>query len=296
MDITMDTSLQRVKAGKNLGFLFEDDERFSSIGYKVSQAPDKDCFLKSTKLRYNGQLKIIYFVENYQNLSTMITSVPPGTISALFYKLIYVISQIPEYGYISGENLLISPEDIYFDTKTLEPKLVYLPLNADSTVETQMEFENTLRRNLYNAIKDVVHADMSALKSMLTDNSEGLDGLLKQLQKSTNIGDMKNPAGFADGMVLKCSNPNCDMSFQITKDYFTLGRAKDNDAVLNISNMISRKHCSIVKKNRKYYLKDEDSTKGTFLNGKKCQKLIEIPLQNGDIIKIWELSFVVKFI
>lgn len=296
MDVMTDDSLQRVKQGKNLGFLFEEEDKFSAIGFKVSQAPDKSCFLKAAKLRYNGQLKLIYFVENYQNLTTMLASVQTGTISVLLYKLLYAISQLPEYGYISCENILISPDDIYFDSKTLEPKLVYIPVVADNSPEAQRQFETRLRRNLYNAIKSYGQIDIETLKGMLSDTSEGLQDLQKALQKMANISGTKVAAVSDARMILQSKLPQYNLRFEVTKDYFTLGRGKDRDVVLGFSNMISRKHCSILRKNNKYYLMDEGSTKGTFLNGKKCQPMVQTPLADGDTIGIWELSFVVKII
>ncbi len=293
----MNKSIERIKDEKNIGFLFEDEDCFSQVGFKVTQAPDKDCFLKGVKLRYNGQLRLIYFTEEYQSLSTVLPNMQLNTIAVLLCRLVAKILQVPEYGYISYENLLISPEDVFVDQNTLEPKFIYLPINGESNAESKMTFENKLRRNLHGAIRNDGTPACIDFKNMLLETGGGLEGLLKSLQRYANIKDAgSTPKADVKGLRLVCANPNYNVRFDIPGKSFSIGRSKENEGVLPFSNMISRKHCTIVRKNNTYYVVDEQSKKGTMLNGKLCQAGVEVPLKEGDVIKIWELSFTVKYI
>jgi pSer/pThr/pTyr-binding forkhead associated (FHA) protein len=55
------------------------------------------------------------------------------------------------------------------------------------------------------------------------------------------------------------------------------------------SSMISKRHCAILVKNNEVFLHDFDSTNGTFLNDQPIKG--EVPLKNGDVLKVGALSF-----
>lgn len=68
-----------------------------------------------------------------------------------------------------------------------------------------------------------------------------------------------------------------------SKDLIKIGRSEKNDVIIH-SILVSRLHCEITKKTSGWYLKDLDSTNGTFLNGKKV--VGEIKISENDIIGV----------
>lgn len=77
-------------------------------------------------------------------------------------------------------------------------------------------------------------------------------------------------------------NGDSRISCSLDKDEVTLGRDHENDLELFDSN-VSRKHAVIHKKGANYVLTDNNSTNGTFINGKKIKEKI---IKKGDIILI----------
>lgn len=55
------------------------------------------------------------------------------------------------------------------------------------------------------------------------------------------------------------------------------------------SAMISKRHCAVLVKNNKVFLRDFDSTNGTFVNEEPVKG--EVALKDGDILKVGPLSF-----
>jgi sigma-B regulation protein RsbU (phosphoserine phosphatase) len=79
----------------------------------------------------------------------------------------------------------------------------------------------------------------------------------------------------------------------LLKPVFTIGRMVDNDLQV-MSNTASRRHGSIVCENGVYYLIDNDSTSGTFINGKRIKRT---PLNNLDRITLGEVNdYQIQFI
>lgn len=72
--------------------------------------------------------------------------------------------------------------------------------------------------------------------------------------------------------------------FPIGEKEITIGRGEDRDIVVR-DNAVSRKHCRIVLEEDGYYIVDEGSTNGTFVEG---VRITREKLKNGDIIQIGE--------
>ncbi len=73
---------------------------------------------------------------------------------------------------------------------------------------------------------------------------------------------------------------------KITKTPFSLGRSKKATYKFTNDSQVSREHVIITKEDGKYYIKDNNSSNGTFLNGEPLDPLDEYLLNNGDKINI----------
>ena len=79
----------------------------------------------------------------------------------------------------------------------------------------------------------------------------------------------------------------------LLKPVFTIGRMVDNDLQV-MSNSASRRHGSIVRENGVYYLVDNESTSGTFINGKRIKRTA---LHNLDRISLGRVDdYQIQFI
>lgn len=58
------------------------------------------------------------------------------------------------------------------------------------------------------------------------------------------------------------------------------------------SAMISKRHCAVIVKNDQVFLRDFDSSNGTFVNDERIKG--EVQLKNGDVLKVGPLSFKVQ--
>lgn len=290
--------VRRIKEGKNWAYVFEDESRFSQLGHKLMQPKGQDGLLRCARVRYNGRLKLIYFTEDFQSLSHIFTSLQTNGVYAVLYKLLTAILKIRDNGFLSCTNVDISPECIFFDVGTLEPHLIYLPVAADGNEESMPEFEQELRRNLLNGLRSsgggaALEAE-SGLAEMLADSRGGLEGLAAKL--AGGDGSFRHQSGVSGGgtMVLQCVSEGITGGFAVDKDRYIIGRRKENDGVLDFSNSISRVHCSIVRSDGAFYITDEGSRFGTFVNGAPCGKGQFLRLQDGDSVRLANIEFKVK--
>lgn len=72
-----------------------------------------------------------------------------------------------------------------------------------------------------------------------------------------------------------------------------IGRSVDNDIVID-SKLASRRHALIQKIKDDYFIKDVNSTNGTFVNGKKIPAEKYVKLTAGDIITIGNVNLAIS--
>ena len=81
--------------------------------------------------------------------------------------------------------------------------------------------------------------------------------------------------------------------YSLDKDSIILGRQAACDIVIPVTS-VSREHAKIIRADGSYFLHDNESRNGTFLNNNRVDaKLSESPLKNGDRIRICDVEFTV---
>ena len=86
-----------------------------------------------------------------------------------------------------------------------------------------------------------------------------------------------------------------EMQFLIDKDDFLIGRKIDlvNGYIEN-QDVISKIHARIIRVGNNFFIKDEESLNGTYLNDKKINEYDVRPLKIGDIVKLANIEFKIK--
>lgn len=76
-------------------------------------------------------------------------------------------------------------------------------------------------------------------------------------------------------------------------DIITIGRSSDSNIVID-NKLTSRRHAIIQKIKDDYFLKDEGSTNGTFLNGKKVPDGRYFKLNKQDKVTIGNVNLIIS--
>lgn len=282
-------TVSRERQGGNLAYILEDEGLFSQLGYKFLMSQDGKGLLPCAKIRYNGQLKFIYFAESYQNISTIFPQSNYEGVCTILYRFIKELIDVRDNGFLQYENIDIMPESVMVDQKTLEVKLAYLPLSAGAG--KQMGFESLLREYLVFWVKKYAgrlspeRAD--SLSELLMDRQSGLEGLLKALMQDT---DRLEIAGETMKLLLKSRDPRYPLSFQVEKESFWLGRRQDNDGVVDVSKRIGRRHCRLIREKGCFYVIDEGTLNGTYVNAERVGSEKK-ELHHGDVLRLPDIEF-----
>lgn len=289
-DFFEEKGVTRVRENECWSYLLEDEDKFSKSGYKSAQLQLKDCMLKCAVIRFDGQLKFIYFTENYKSLVEVLGTIPSHRVWNVFQKILESIIKVKNYGYLACENIDISPRNIYIDPATFETHLIYVPLVSENSHVGQKNFETSLRRNFLAALRESNNAMLAERESKLLDifnyAGQSMEEMLQAMFQQA--GGSAAPIKKNDSLCLVCNDKRKSFHYVMQKEKILIGRggASESDISFVGSNVVSRKHCSIFKRNGKYYITDEGSTYGTAVNKETCGKGQEIELQDGDVIRL----------
>src|SRR3954462_3106580 len=89
-------------------------------------------------------------------------------------------------------------------------------------------------------------------------------------------------------LVVQTPGKAAGQAISVAAAQFIIGR----DPQCNLrpaSAMISKRHCAVLVKEGRVFLRDFDSTNGTFLNDEPVKG--EVPLKDGDMLKVGPLLF-----
>lgn len=93
-------------------------------------------------------------------------------------------------------------------------------------------------------------------------------------------------------LTLRTDSGEMLQEFVLEKLEFAIGRAPSSDILLSKDKLTSRRHATIRYENSAYFLTDERSANGTFVNGQQLEEKTPYKLQNGDRVAIGEYEMI----
>ncbi|HXR65101.1 MAG TPA: FHA domain-containing protein [Ktedonobacteraceae bacterium] len=102
------------------------------------------------------------------------------------------------------------------------------------------------------------------------------------------VATIENPAH----LTLRTDSGETLQEFVLEKAEFAIGRAPSSDILLSKDKLTSRRHATIHYDHGTYFLTDERSANGTFVNGQQLEEKAPYKLQNGDRVAIGEYEMI----
>lgn len=292
--------IREIECGNNFGYVLEEHKYFVSTDYKVLQNQTSDIFVKCMKMLYNGKIELYYITDDYRPMSTMFAGITPSILINIVVNMFGSIVDVRNNGFLLSQNIDVSWDKIFVEPSTLRVKVVYLPINI-KVFDSYAEFESELRSSLIKLINKVIEETDDKLDKFVLDLSNGSMSIesIYNKYKRWDMPPIQPPRDedadiYQNNTSLKLVAMNAPEYFQITldKDDILLGKKQGIvDAVISFNKMISRKHCRITRNSGNWFLTDEGSANGTFVNGVKLTPYQMVPINKGDIIRMADSDF-----
>lgn len=294
--------ISEITCGNNFEYILKDNAYFVNTDYKVLQSQNNGIFVKCMKMTKNGLIDLYYVTDEYRPMSSMFVGISADTLVNVVVNLFASVIEVRNNGFLACQCIDLSWDKIFVEQNTLKVKLVYLPLNVKA-FDSYAEFESELRSSIVKLINKVIAEVNDRLKQFVLDLCNGSLSLEDVYNKSRNMNVppiIRQESGKPEAQMQRASDSiklvamNAPSYFELTIDRedVLIGKKQELvDKVISFNKMISRKHCKISNINGLYYINDEGSANGTFVNGVKLNPGQKIQINRGDIIRLADSDF-----
>lgn len=287
---------------KNPAYILKNETNFLSTDYKISQNQSDDLFVKCEKVIFNGNIQLFYFIENKVSLCESIEKFSVGEIISVVSSLISQIKKVKENGFLSCQNIDISPNRLFIEPSTKSIKLLYLPLK-DRLFNSSNEFEDELRAMLLEIFENTaiqnepqIHHLIANLKNYSCSINDILNNIIAESPIKNTLKNRIEPAQkITPKLQLVALNTPVNFSITVNKPEFIIGRKQEVvDGYISFNRMIGRIHCKIITQDNQFAVIDLESANGTYLNNIRLQANKISSLKDGDILKLANSEFKVS--
>lgn len=201
------------------------------------------------------------------------------------------------------KKVLLNTKYMYIELSNLHVQLIYMPIEKEFTDCNVCEF-------VQNFISKIRFADMQCvncvdqilhyLDSRLMFSLREFYTFIIELQKEDILKDDID-LGEGETTVLQQMSYNnitpylvrsrTNALIPIEKTEFLVGKSSECDYQIPDNRKVSRKHCSFRISNGECYIRDENSTNHTYVNGKMIQPGFDVMLKNDDYIRMGDEEF-----
>ena len=291
--------ISEVMCGNNFEYILKDSSQFVNTDYKVLQSQNNGIFIKCMKMTRNGLVDLYYVTDEYRPMSSMLVGISPDTLINVIINLFASVIEVRNNGFLACQCIDLSWDKIFVEQNTLKVKLVYLPLSVRA-FDSYAEFESELRSSIVKLADKVITSSNARLDQFVQDLCNGSMSLEDVYNKSRGAEtapivrseerSQMMPGTSANGSIkLVAMNAPSHFELVIDRDDAVIGKKQELvDMVIPFNRMISRKHCRITNRTGIYYINDEGSANGTFVNGVRLNPGQKAQINRGDIIRIPE--------
>lgn len=294
--------ISEVTCGSNFEYILKDNAIFVNTDYKVLQSQNNGIFVKCMKMTRNGMIDLYYVTDEYRPMASMFVGINADTLVNVVINLFASVIEVRNNGFLACQCIDLSWDKIFVEQNTLKVKLVYLPLSVKA-FDSYSEFESELRSSIVKLVNKVITTSNTRLEQFVQDLSNGslsledvynksrgagTSPIIKQEQSSLLMPNLEKTN------VIKLVAMNAPSFFElaIDRDDALIGKKHELvDLVIPFNQMISRKHCRITKVNGAYFINDEKSANGTFVNGVRLNPGQKLQINRGDVIRLADSDF-----
>lgn len=291
--------MHEIACGSNFGYVLSEDVHFISTDYKVLQSQVKDIFVRCLKMLYNGNVFLYYITDAYQPFSVLLTKITPDHFIQISLNIFNDLTKVQNNGFLSSRKIMTSWEKIFIDPVTYKAKLVYLPVDIMLS-DDDVQPENDLRKHLARLAHQYFLMKNERLERFLSDLSDGRVSVRQLCENYASVHTDLSEQPFCIRAV------NAPEPFEILLDkeirlhqepgfgkgQILLGSRREfSDIEIPFNKRISRKHCCVVHNSGGYFIADEGSRNGTFVNNKRLVPHQYEKLQKGMVLRLADSVF-----
>lgn len=292
----------------SISWFFSDNLLFDHIKYQVMKNQMEGRFLPCRLVRYNGNYKLVYMLENLMPMNVYLLKCDGRAAVQAVCEILRTYEEVDNNELLVVEDVDSRTEHIYIDAKQQHIYLLYLPVEGESNASKNYEEQMNLRLRIVNALREGTNRmswEVIELSRLLSDTSIISLGMLEE--KIRGLGALngipsairhgKSGYGIQEGHPKKIRLYSADgeQQFVVDMPHFIMGRNPERaDGVIRGNLSVGRVHCVLLYENGRWFAEDSDSKNGTWVNGRRLMPGERIEIRPDDVLKLANAAFYVQ--
>lgn len=307
------SEIECTESAQNLAFVLSDDSLFFGTGYKVLRSQSEDYFVRCSRSRFNGKIKLVYFTKELTSFGSFLETADSSRAKRAILGVLKAVFSVQSNGFLSLGNVLWGLDTVFLDVATNNPQLVYLPVSLPRANRENLR----AAQEFYRFCDDMLAAcgcidvscgsvckspgydagDLNALRSLI----EGSAFVEKASEARAMQGKGRLQSGGArfDTAALRLvampTAAHKPFAVDVPQGVTVLGKKQSEvDIVIDASTAISRVHCRLEFREGSLSVFDLGSANGTFVDGRRLRKGEGSRLSEGSHLRLADVEFVVE--
>ena len=199
------------------------------------------------------------------------------------------------------KKVLLNTKYMYIELYNMDIQLIYMPIDKNFADCNVCEFIQNFIQKLRFAdmqcvacVEEILEYLDSRMMFSLKDFYKFMVAMENQHMETEDISDGETTVLSQmqySNIIPYLVRVKTNELITIDKTPFTIGKSPDNTFQIADNKKISRLHCTLKISNGECYIKDNDSTNHTYVNGKMIQPGFDIMLKNDDYIRMADEEF-----
>lgn len=186
------------KGKKYVTYTFNNPNAFYEVSYKSMRANQNIDFIRCNYMRHNGNIRLLFHIENYCTLATAVTGMSPNAFASLLINILDAVLEIKSSGFINIETVDLEPKNIYIDMEELKPYFIYVPVNVQSTPEHYYAVVEYLKKSIVYMIQTNINLQSNLTSSIsreIVNQCNSIESLKSSISNLLGIyqGNGSNP-------------------------------------------------------------------------------------------------------
>ncbi len=200
------------------------------------------------------------------------------------------------------KKLLLNTKYMYIDLETMDIQMIYMPIDKEFVDCNICEFIQTFigkvrfsNMDSVKCVEEVLHYLDSKMMFSLKDFYNFLLTLEENYILEDDLSDAEDTTVLRQiqykNIVPYLVRLKNNELIPIEKNEFTIGKSEECDYMVFDNKKVSRRHCLLRISNGECYIRDNNSTNHTYVNGKLIQSGFDVMLNNDDYIRLGDEEF-----
>lgn len=263
----------------------QEGERESPLGVKALKNAETTNLIKPVLISMNGENQIIYPSEELMLTDGVDDNKFEENKRLILSAFGEVLKIVDNSEFLERSYIVLDENYIYYSAKEHCAKFIVAPFESKTAKEIAERNAAWMKRCI-----EFVERLTGSAGRVKSGNLYDFLG-----SKENEIADETSDISCeATELILRYNGAYGHFSLYDSANEYRIGSSNDLEGTISFNPSISREHCQISLIKGAFYIKDTNSTNGTFLNGQRLSPDEIRPLTNGDKVMFADMEFVVE--